>query len=101
MHGFSEVPWDQDNRVARFWSERMHPSEGLQHEAGLRLRPTKPGSGRLLQFFAQNRDSWLLSPEPVGSAVRKRWTSCGNLPSTGLRQARLSADQELGVASNQ
>ena len=53
MHGFSEVPWDQDNRVACFWSERMHPSEGMQHETGLRLRPTKPGSGRLLQFFCK------------------------------------------------
>jgi hypothetical protein len=77
----------------------MHTSETRR-----RLRLTKPSRGvadvRCI-FFAQNRDSWLLSPEPVGSAVRKRWTSCGNLPWTGLCQAKLSADQEVGVASNQ
>ena len=76
----------------------MHISEMLQCQGRPGPKRTQPGSGRRLQFFAQNRDSWLLSPEPVGSAVRKRWTSCGNLPSTGLRQAKLFADQELGVA---
>jgi hypothetical protein len=42
-----------------------------------------------------------LSTECAGNPVGKRWTNGGKLPSTGLRQGKLSAAQELGVASTE
>lgn len=48
----------------------------------------------------QPRESPPLSTESAGNTVGKRWTSCGQLPWTGLRQGRPCAAQELGVTVN-
>ena len=63
MRGFSEVPWNQGNRVACFWRERMHNSETRR-----RLRLTKPSRGRPL-FFLRKIGTFSFCPQNLWVAL--------------------------------